>query len=136
MMLAQGASCARRGGRALTWKSGASAPRQRLAGEWALALVSDCFDATSNTTAAAKAVSKIRSLNAALKGRSSTAAHTADPRHRPESRKPKAESRSSRWLSRSPCGKVDLMAEQRKSWLRRRIEAGMVRGLTRAYSTV
>src|SRR5271166_5755605 len=28
------------------------------------------------------------------------------------------------------------MAEQGKSWLRRRIEAGMVRGLTRAYSTV
>src|SRR5580704_4124054 len=28
------------------------------------------------------------------------------------------------------------MAKQDKSWLRRRIEAGMVRGLTRAYSTV
>jgi EcsC family protein len=28
------------------------------------------------------------------------------------------------------------MVEQGKSWLRRRIEAGMVRGLTRAYSTV
>src|ERR1700757_1704087 len=28
------------------------------------------------------------------------------------------------------------MAEQGKSWLRRRVEAGMVRGLTRAYSTV
>jgi hypothetical protein len=28
------------------------------------------------------------------------------------------------------------MAEERKSWLRRRIEAGMVRGLTRAYSTM
>jgi hypothetical protein len=28
------------------------------------------------------------------------------------------------------------MAEQGKSWLRRRIEAGMVRGLNRAYSTV
>ena len=28
------------------------------------------------------------------------------------------------------------MVEQRKSWLRRRIEAGMARGLTRAYSTV
>jgi hypothetical protein len=28
------------------------------------------------------------------------------------------------------------MAEQGKSWLRRRIESGMVRGLTRAYSTV
>jgi EcsC protein family len=28
------------------------------------------------------------------------------------------------------------MAEQGKSWLRRRIEMGMVRGLTRAYSTV
>jgi hypothetical protein len=28
------------------------------------------------------------------------------------------------------------MAEQRKSWLRRRIETGMVKGLTRAYSTV
>jgi hypothetical protein len=28
------------------------------------------------------------------------------------------------------------MAEQRKSWLWRRVEAGMVKGLTRAYSTV
>jgi EcsC protein family len=28
------------------------------------------------------------------------------------------------------------MADGRKSWLRRRVEAGMVRGLTRAYSTV
>src|SRR5208283_6103150 len=28
------------------------------------------------------------------------------------------------------------MAEQRKSWLRRRVETAMVRGLTRAYSTV
>jgi hypothetical protein len=28
------------------------------------------------------------------------------------------------------------MAEQGKSWLRRRVEAGMARGLTRAYSTV
>src|SRR6201993_1731998 len=28
------------------------------------------------------------------------------------------------------------MAEQGKSWLRRRVEAGIVRGLTRAYSTV
>lgn len=28
------------------------------------------------------------------------------------------------------------MAEQRKSWLRRRIETGMVKGLTHAYSTV
>ncbi len=28
------------------------------------------------------------------------------------------------------------MADPEKSWLRRRIEAGMVRGLTRAYSTV
>src|SRR5580704_10322883 len=102
MMLAQGASCARRGGRALTWKSGASAPRQRLAGEWALALVSDYFDATSNTTAAAKAVSKIRSLNAAMKGRSSPDAPTAEPRHRPESRKPKAESRKPKAESRKP----------------------------------
>lgn len=28
------------------------------------------------------------------------------------------------------------MAEQKKSWIRQRVEAGMVRGLTRAYSTV
>jgi len=28
------------------------------------------------------------------------------------------------------------MAEEQKSWLRRRVESGMVRGLTRAYSTV
>ncbi len=28
------------------------------------------------------------------------------------------------------------MAEQKKSWLRRRVESGMVKGLTRAYSTV
>jgi len=28
------------------------------------------------------------------------------------------------------------MAEQQKSWLRRRVESGMARGLTRAYSTV
>jgi len=31
---------------------------------------------------------------------------------------------------------VEAMAEQRKSWLRRRVETAMVRGLTRAYSTV
>jgi hypothetical protein len=42
----------------------------------------------------------------------------------------------SEWLSRSRCGKVEFMAEQRKSWLRRRVETAMVRGLTRAYSTV
>ena len=28
------------------------------------------------------------------------------------------------------------MGEQGKSWLRRRVETGMVKGLTRAYSTV
>ena len=33
-------------------------------------------------------------------------------------------------------GKVETMAEQGKSWLRRRVESGMVQGLTRAYSTV
>jgi hypothetical protein len=31
---------------------------------------------------------------------------------------------------------VEVMAEQRKSWLRRRIETGLVKGLTRTYSTV
>jgi hypothetical protein len=31
---------------------------------------------------------------------------------------------------------VEVMAEQRKSWLRRRVQTAMVRGLTRAYSTV
>ncbi|HEY6369916.1 MAG TPA: EcsC family protein [Candidatus Sulfotelmatobacter sp.] len=41
-----------------------------------------------------------------------------------------------RWHSRSACGKVEVMAGPGKSWLRRRVEAGMVRGLTRAYSTV
>src|SRR6202046_2663555 len=29
-----------------------------------------------------------------------------------------------------------MMAEERKSWLRQRIETGMIKGLTRAYSTV
>jgi EcsC family protein len=31
---------------------------------------------------------------------------------------------------------VKLMAEQNKSWLRRRVETGLMKGLTRAYSTV
>jgi len=35
-----------------------------------------------------------------------------------------------------PCYKVEAMVEQRKSWLRRRVEKALVGGLTRAYSTV
>jgi hypothetical protein len=31
---------------------------------------------------------------------------------------------------------LEVMAEQAKSWLRRRVESGMIQGLTRAYSTV
>jgi uncharacterized protein (DUF697 family) len=31
---------------------------------------------------------------------------------------------------------LKVMSEPRKSWLRRRVEAGMVKGLTRAYSTI
>lgn len=34
------------------------------------------------------------------------------------------------------CDKVEEMAEERKSWLRRRVEVALVKGLTRAYSTV
>src|SRR5215467_14696416 len=34
------------------------------------------------------------------------------------------------------CGKVEEMADERKSWLRKRAEKALVRGLTRAYSTV
>jgi hypothetical protein len=33
-------------------------------------------------------------------------------------------------------GKVEAVAEQTKSWLRRRVETAMVKGFTRAYSTV
>src|SRR5580698_7971283 len=40
------------------------------------------------------------------------------------------------WLSRPACGKVEAMPEENKSWLRRRVEDGLVKGLTRAYSTV
>ena len=40
------------------------------------------------------------------------------------------------WNSRFHCGKVKEMAEQRKSWLMRRVETGLMKGLTRAYSTV
>jgi hypothetical protein len=40
------------------------------------------------------------------------------------------------WISRSRCGKVEWMAEERKSWLRRRVETALTKGLTRAYSTV
>src|SRR5579863_8270124 len=106
MMLAQGASCARRSGRALAWKSGASAPRQSVAGEWALALVSD-VDTTSEYDRRRLKPFQIRSLNAALKGRSSTGAHTADPKTqarkpKAESRKPKAESRKPKAESRKP----------------------------------
>jgi len=53
-----------------------------------------------------------------------------------QSSKLKAQSVSPRWLSLSACGKVEVMAEQGKSWLRRRVETAMVKGLTRAYSTV
>jgi len=34
------------------------------------------------------------------------------------------------------CGKVEEMADERKSWLRKRAEKALVQGLTRAYSTV
>ena len=40
------------------------------------------------------------------------------------------------WLSLRRWGKVEAVAEQTKSWLRRRVETAMVKGLTRAYSTV
>src|ERR1700722_18143328 len=40
------------------------------------------------------------------------------------------------WLSCACCGKVEEMVEQRKSWLRGRVESALVTGLTRAYSTV
>ena len=46
------------------------------------------------------------------------------------------EHRNPVWLSRSCCDKVEAVAEQRKSWLRRRVEKALVGGLTRAYSTV
>jgi hypothetical protein len=34
------------------------------------------------------------------------------------------------------CGKVEEMADERKSWLRKRAEKALVKGLTRAYATV
>lgn len=34
------------------------------------------------------------------------------------------------------CAKVEVVSEQNKSWLRRRVEGALVKGLTRAYSTV
>src|SRR5271155_5748248 len=40
------------------------------------------------------------------------------------------------WLSSPACGKVEVMSADNKSWLRRRVENGMIRGFTRAYSTV
>lgn len=36
----------------------------------------------------------------------------------------------------APCYKVEAMAEQRKSWLRRRVETALQKGFTRAYETV
>src|ERR1700721_4852592 len=51
----------------------------------------------------------------------------------PETKKRKA---VREWLSISPCGKVEVMAAENKSWLRRRVENGLIKGLTRAYSTV
>jgi EcsC protein family len=41
-----------------------------------------------------------------------------------------------RWHSLAGCGKVEFMAEERKSWLRRRVEGALTKGLTRAYETV
>src|SRR5215471_17204363 len=43
---------------------------------------------------------------------------------------------SPEWCSAAMCGKVEEMADERKSWLRKRAEKALVRGLTRAYSTV
>jgi hypothetical protein len=40
------------------------------------------------------------------------------------------------WHSPAWSGKVEEMADERKSWLRRRVETALVKGLTRAYSTV
>jgi hypothetical protein len=40
------------------------------------------------------------------------------------------------WLSSFRCGKVEVMADERRSWLRRRAEMAMAKGLTLAYSTV
>src|SRR6266700_3171860 len=60
-----------------------------------------------------------------------------DPGRREQ--KPKSEvpaAGSPRWRSRSTCAKVGAMGEQRKSWLVRRVETGLIKGLTRAYSTV
>ena len=41
-----------------------------------------------------------------------------------------------RWHSAAGCGNVELMADERKSWLRRRVETAFAKGLTRAYSSV
>ena len=43
---------------------------------------------------------------------------------------------SPEWCSAAMCGKVEEMADERKSWMRKRAEKALVRGLTRAYSTV
>jgi EcsC protein family len=40
------------------------------------------------------------------------------------------------WLCRLRCGNVERMADERRSWLRKRVETAMVKGLTRAYSSV